>query len=133
MPMLEGQIQPWGRVSQTLSEIPPPPAKQIFPTHCPGQGISDIAWDTPPFLLSKFSQLRHCLGQGILDIVQVRVSRTLSRIPPPPLPTKQIFPTQTLSGSECPGYLPPQSKFFQLRHCPGQGISDIVRDTPLPT
>ncbi len=33
----------------------------------------------------------------------------------------------------CPGYPTPlQSKFFQLGHCPGQGILDIVRDTPPP-
>ncbi len=104
MPMLEGQIPPWGRVSRTLSGIPPPPQSKFFQLgHCLGQGISDIVWDTPhpPALwLSKFFQLGHCLGQGISDIVWVRVSRTLSRIPPPP--AWQIFATQTLSGA---GYL----------------------------
>ncbi len=139
-----------GRVSRTLSGIPPPLSKFFQLGHCPGQGISDIVWvrvsltlsGIPPPPPSKFFQLRHCLGQGISDIVQVRVSQTLSGIPPhlanfsssdivqvrvsqtlsgitPPLPAKQFFPPQTLSGSDCLGYhppppTPPQSKFFQL-------------------
>ncbi len=63
-------------------------AKRSYPN-------SDIVWDTPP-LPSKCFQLRHCPGQGISDIVRVRVSRTLSGLPPPP-----------------------QKNNFQLRHCPG--------------
>ncbi len=93
MPMLEGQIQPWGRVSRTLSGTTPPPHKANFSSldivqvrvsrTLSGLGYLGYCLGYPPPLQSKFFQLGHCPGQGISDIVQVRVSQTLSGIPPP--------------------------------------------------
>ncbi len=108
--------------------------------HCPGY--------PPPPRKANFSNL---------DIVQGRVSQILSGIPPhlanfsssdivrasysqKPV-IRSVSVCQCLRGrlfSPGAGYLghclgsPPQSRFFQLGHCPGQGISDIVWDTPPP-
>ncbi len=67
------------------------------------------------------------------DIVRVRVSRTLSGIPPT---AKQIFPAWTLSGlgylGHCPGYPLPAKQIFPARTLSGAGYLGHCLGYPPP-